>query len=78
MTEVVPLKKIEHEVNDDAIKLAEGLLERLRSGEAIACAFVEVKRAGWVATAYSKSNSYHHLLSGACRLQNRIASEPDD
>lgn len=59
--------------NDDAIQLVEGLLERLRSGEALAVAIVEVQKGGNVATAFSKGLHYHALNSGAARLAARLA-----
>ena len=63
--------------NGDAIELCEGLLERLRSGESVSIAFVEVKRSRVVATAWSKSDTFHFLNSGAAILATRIASETD-
>lgn len=64
-------------INDDAVHLIEDVLERLRRGESIAVAVVEVMKAGNVATAYCKSQSYHHLNSGAARLAARLASAED-
>lgn len=61
-------------VNADAIEMIEGVLEELRSGAATAVAFVVVKADGCVATAWSKSQSYHLLTSGAATLLTRIAS----
>lgn len=78
MSKVVPLHLAAEAVNEDGVKLIEGLLERLRSGEAVAVAVVEVMKAGTVATAYSASSSYHQLNSGAARLSSRLASEPGD
>lgn len=60
-------------VNSDAVELVEGLLERLRSGEAVAVALVEVQKGNVVATAFSKSMYYHQLNSGAARLAARLA-----
>lgn len=73
MSTIVEFKRVAKGANGDAIELAEGLLERLRSGEAIAVAFVEVGADGSVGTAYSKSSSYHLLNSGAARLASRLA-----
>ena len=78
MSKVVPLHLADEPVNEDAVQMIEGLLERLRSGEAVAVAVVEVMKAGTVATAYSTSFSYHQLNSGAARLASRLASEPAD
>lgn len=68
------------EVNGEAVEMLSGLLERVRSGEAIAVAFVEVKRGGIVANAFanSRTGSYHALNSGAARLAYRLASVPED
>lgn len=61
-------------VNEDAVALVEGLLERLRSGHSIAVGLAEVYADGkTVATAYSKSDVYHPLCSGCARLAARIA-----
>lgn len=65
-------------VNSDALQLAEATVERIKSGEVIAVAIVEVRRERTVAIAYSRSDQYHLLNSGAARLANRIASEPED
>lgn len=73
--EVVQLKS--RETNPDAIALVEGLLARLRSGEAVAVAFVEVCRGQLVATEYDCGREYHALNSGAARLAHRLASVED-
>lgn len=64
--------------NQAAIDLAEEVLGRLRSGETIAFAVVEVRKARTVATGYVAADQYHLLNSGAARLAVRIASEVDD
>lgn len=61
------------EINLDAIELLEGTLARLRRGESVAVALVEVFANGGVGTAYCKSNHYHQLNSGAARLAARLA-----
>lgn len=66
------------EINAHAIELCEQLLERLKSGAAVAAAFVEVGANRGVATAWSQSMHYHSLNSGAARLANRLASVVDD
>lgn len=71
------LHTLETQNNGDAIELCEGLLERLRNGDSVAVAFVEVKRSRVVATAWSKSDTFHFLNSGAAILAARIASETD-
>lgn len=73
MSTVVEFKRIAKGANGDAIDLVEGLLERLKAGECVAVALVEVKKDGCVATAYSHSDSYHFLCSGAARLAARLA-----
>lgn len=77
--EVIPLKRVgaakaEPTVNLDAIASVEGLLARLKSGEAVAAAFVEVSaQPGVVGVYYSPSSDYHRLCSGCARLAARIA-----
>ncbi len=61
--------------NKDAIEMIEGLLERLKAGESVAVAFVEVFRDRSVAHAWSDSASYHLLNSGAAGLAARIAMD---
>lgn len=63
--------------NDDAIALVEGLLERLKAGEAISVAIVEVLKGRTVTTAWADSpdGNYHLLNSGAARLAHRLAAE---
>lgn len=60
-------------INEEAIELVEGVLERLKTGKSLAIAIVEVYSTNEVGTAYSKSNKYHHLNSGAARLAARLA-----
>jgi hypothetical protein len=63
-------------VNADAIELVEGMLERLKAGEVVAVAVVEVLQDRAVANHYSKSaDCYHHLMSGVARLHARMAIE---
>lgn len=64
-----------HTPNADALKLVEDVAGRLRSGESIAVALVEVRKGREVATAWSQSpdGSYHLLNSGAARLAARLA-----
>lgn len=66
-----------HTVNQDAIELVSGLLDRLKSGESVAVALVEVKADhNTVATAYSKSDrAYHLMCSGCARLLTRISQD---
>ncbi len=60
-------------VNADAIELIEGTLERLKSGEVVAVAVVEVLREAGVANHYSQSDRYFELMAGVARLQARLA-----
>ena len=80
MAEVAKLTVAEREVNEDAAEMLRSLLARVESGEVVAVAIVEVKRAGVVATGFSNSRSghYHALNSGAARLANRLAAIADD
>lgn len=80
MTDPIPLRQVELYRNEDAIAKTRKLLERLESGETVACGIVDIRRGGTVANAYSNSEMghYHQLLSGAARLFNRIVSEPED
>lgn len=75
---IVPLSLAAEKVNKDALCLAEETVERLKRGEVIAVAIIEVRKAGTVATAVSKSSCYHALNSGAARLASHLASLPDN
>lgn len=61
------------DVNADAIEIVEGLLERLKAGEVVAVAIVEVLREAGVANHYSQSNRYFELMAGVARLHARLA-----
>ena len=61
-------------VDADAIERVEGLLERLRSGESVACAVVEVRPGSEIATWWPANVRHHELLSGAAALMTRLAS----
>lgn len=65
-------------INGDAVRLLRESLERAESGEVIGVAIIEVRRARTVATAVSKSTTYHELNSGAARLAAMLATSPDD
>lgn len=56
-----------------AIDLVSGLLERLKSGECVAAAIVDVSPDGGVGTGWSKSQHHHLLTSGAATLAWRLA-----
>lgn len=72
---VAEFRKINLEKNEVAVERLGEILERFKSGESLAFAIVEVKRAGTVATQYvSDGKSYHELNSGAATLAHRIAS----
>jgi hypothetical protein len=72
------LKLASNPVNDDALRLVEETLARVKAGEVVAVAIVEVRLAGSVATAFSRSECYHKLNSGCARLAVAMASIPDD
>lgn len=76
----VKLSLVADEVNTEAVELLSGLLERVRGGESVAVAIVEVRRGGVVSTAFANSHSgaYHALNSGAARLASRLSSVPDE
>lgn len=71
MPEIIAL----HVPNAEALRLVEDVAERLRSGESIAVALVEVRKGRTVATAWSQppDGAYHLLNSGAARLASRLA-----
>ena len=73
---VVSLHSAPALVSEDALELAEQILARVRNGETVGLAVVEVRRDRSVACAWSQGDSYHRLNSGAARLANRLASEP--
>jgi len=68
---VPPAKR---EPNQRAIEMVEGLLERVKSGEVCAVAFVQVEPCGDVGTAYASGDWHHQLASGAGRLAYRLVS----
>lgn len=59
--------------NRDAIDMVEGLLSRLKAGDSVAVAFVDVKPGGYVATAWACGGHYHALNSGAAILAARLS-----
>ena len=60
-------------LNHKAIEIVEGLLDRLKSGQSVSAALVEVYADGSVATFYSSGDTYHRLNSGCATLAARIA-----
>ena len=62
-------------VNQDALEMAEALVERIKSGLCIDLAVVEVHSDGGVMTGYSAGSEYHRLTSGAARLAARLATD---
>lgn len=78
MSNVATLKVASDPVNQDALELAEQTVERIKAGEVIAVAIIEVRKARTVATAISASSAYHELNSGAARLAARLANDPED
>lgn len=78
MADVLSFAKVENDINEDAIRLLEETLERAKSGDVIAVAIIEIRKARTVATSICKSLSYHELNSGAARLAAHLASMPDE
>lgn len=79
MAEVLSLVSAPPEAIDpDLLERAEELLARVKSGETLALATVEVQRGRIVQTGWSDNGYYHELNSGAARLANRLASIPPD
>lgn len=66
------------DVNEDALRLVEATLERVRSGEVTSVAIAEVRRGRMAATAFSRGEDYHLLNSSAARLAVQLASIPDE
>lgn len=62
-------------INQDAVQIAQDLLDGCLSGDIVALAAVAVHRGGDVANAYSKSDRYHQLNSGVARLAARMAAD---
>lgn len=77
MADVVTLALIPKpkSVNKDAQQMVEDLLERVKSGETVDVAVVEVTNKGTVATAWSGAGFRHMLNSGAAVLAQRLAAE---
>lgn len=71
------LVMVERPVNNDALALAEGTLARIKAGECIGVAIVEVLTQGVVASAWSAGDHYHQLNSGCARLASRVAMDTD-
>lgn len=65
------------EPDQTIIRVCQELLGKAMEGELRALAFVQVKRGGYVGTAwhYGTQPSYHQLLSGATRLQHRLQED---
>lgn len=74
------ISEVPPEINEEAVEAAEEVLARLKSGEAVAFAYVLVLKGRIVATGYVKglAGCYHTLNSGAARLAHRLASEDED
>jgi hypothetical protein len=62
------------EINHEAIKQVELLLESLKSGETQAVAFTEAQKGGRVSTFAACGNYYHQICSGCARLLRRVSS----
>ena len=63
--------------NPSALEIAQAALDRVKSGETVAIAVVEVLRGRAVRTSCSAGDCYHLLNSGAARLANRLAAQDD-
>ncbi|MCV9940924.1 hypothetical protein OIU35_31625 [Boseaceae bacterium BT-24-1] len=78
MSNVSTIKVAESPVNESALELVEETMARVKTGEVIAVAIIEVRKARTVATSISTSSAYHELNSGAARLAARLATDPED
>lgn len=73
--EIKQIRALLDETSHEAVEIIEELLGRLKSGQSIAVAFIEVKKGGIVATCFSTDNDcFHQLNSGAASLANRLAN----
>lgn len=77
MGEPIRLVEVPNPVNEDAIGLVEEVLARLKAGETLSLAVIEVKKQRTVGIAWSVNENYHELMSGAARLQARLALMED-
>ena len=74
----VQLRNVGNSPNQEAIKLAEELAERTKSGDIIDFAFVAVLRGRTIENGVSGgSDNYHLLNSGVARLAAILATLPD-
>jgi len=73
---VTPLNVVADPVNESALNLVEETLARIKSGEVISVAIVEVRKSRMVATCVSKGAAYHEMNSGAARLAAQLANDP--
>ena len=78
MADPTPLKVAERPVQQKVLTLAEEVLARVKSGQTVALAVVEVLPAGDVAIQTAHEGRYHYLNSGAARLAAHLATEPGD
>jgi hypothetical protein len=71
---------VQDKPNAEAITMIENLLERLKSGDTIAVAFVEVAKRRTVSiwAPAAPDGCYHCLNSGAARLAMRITQAWDE
>lgn len=72
---VVPFSKVGDEIHTDTVNLLRDVLAKAEAGEIIAVAIIAVEKARTVATAWSQSDQYHLLNSGAARLAHRLAGD---
>lgn len=78
MADPTPLKVAQRPVEEGVLRLAEDVLEQVKTGEIIALAVVAVHPAGNVGIRTAHNGKYHHLNSGAARLAAALAGEPPD
>lgn len=64
-------------INQSALEMAQSLVERIKSGEVVTIAVVEVRADKVIAAACSDRpvGTYHLLNSGAARLAHMLAGE---
>ncbi len=76
MNNVISL--VQPEINQDALRAARELVEKIEHGDVIACGIIAVQRVRTVSTIVSASKAYHELNSGAARLAAILANMSDN
>lgn len=77
MSDVARFRIAERSVDEDVLALAEEVVERVKAGETVSLAVVEVHPAGNVSWRRVTERNYHALNSGCARLAAAMASEQD-